>query len=315
MPRQLVPRVEFPERGNTFAIVLKAGWAKVLAAVTGQPDVVFGYLVSGRSLPMAQIEDVIGPCIDASPVRVDTRQANTKLELLENVRDQNLQGMPYETYPYDKIVSQCTQWPPETRFSTLLECQVAAVEPGMIPFGEDLTCFFTSGSDKNVMCMQFLYSLERVSSSLVADMADLLCSVLDQLSHQNELDNPFPSVALAMQPTAIHRKGLTNGSSNQHALKDATNGFTDVSKTIHILPDVRKVWREVFGEEEINPVVPFYSIWRSPIAAVQLADQYKILGYKVEMEDIIEHVTMKERSDILNERHVSSQSLLLQYLG
>ncbi|CAH0021010.1 unnamed protein product, partial [Clonostachys rhizophaga] len=93
-----VPRVEFPERGITFAVVLKAAWAKVLAAVTGQPDIVFGYLVSGRSLPMAQIEDIIGPCINAVPVRVDTRKAKTKLELLENVRDQNLQGMPYETY-------------------------------------------------------------------------------------------------------------------------------------------------------------------------------------------------------------------------
>ncbi|CAG9998538.1 unnamed protein product [Clonostachys byssicola] len=320
-----VPRVEFPEHGITFAIVLKAAWAKVLAAVTGQPDVVFGYLVSGRSLPMAQIEDVIGPCINAVPVRVNTSQTKTKLELLENLRDQNLQGMPYETYPYDKIVSQCTQWPCETRFSTLLECQVAAVEPGMVAFGEDLECFLsatnpqsdladlvvdampsTSGGDKNVMCIQFLYSLERVSSSLIADMADLLCSILDQVSHQNELDNPFSSAALAMQSTAIQPNGLTNGSASHHAQKHATNGVTDANNTMDILPDVRKVWREVFGEEKIDPGAPFYSVWSSRIAAVQLADQYKILGYKLEMEDIIEHPTMKEQSDILNRRHVPS---------
>jgi amino acid adenylation domain-containing protein len=318
-----VPRVEFPERGITFAIVLKAALAKVLATVTGQPDVVFGYLVSGRSLPMAQIEDVIGPCINAAPVRVDTRQAKTKLELLENVRDQNLQGMPYETYPYDKIVSQCTQWPSETRFSTLLECQVAAIEPGMIPFGEDLECFLsatnpqsdladlvvdampnTPSGDKNVMCIQFLYSLERVSSSLVADMADLLCSILDQINHQNELDNPFSSATLTMQSTAIHRNRLTNGSTSRNASQDGANGIADARKTIETLPDVRKVWCEVFGEEEIDPVAPFYSIWSSPIAAVQLADQYKILGYKMEMEDIIEHVTMKEQSDILYRRQM-----------
>ncbi|VUC37662.1 unnamed protein product [Clonostachys rosea] len=317
-----VPRIEFPERGITFAIVLKAAWAKVLAAVTGQPDVVFGYLVSGRSLPMAQIEDVIGPCINATPVRVDTRQAKTKLELLESVRDQNLQGMPYETYPYDNIVTQCTQWPSEIRFSTLLECQVAAVEPGMIPFGEGLECFLsatnpqsdladlvvdampsTSGGDKNVMCIQFLYSLERVSSSLVAGIADLLCSILDQISHQNELDNSFASVTPALQSMAIHASGLANGNASQHASIDATNRVKDASKTVGVLPDVRKVWGEVFGEEEINPLVPFYSIWSSPIAAAQLADQYKMLGYKVEMENIIEHATMREQSDILDRGH------------
>src|SRR5690606_9775151 len=108
-----------------------------------QEDVVFGYLVSGRSLPMAQIEDVVGPCINTTPVRVDTRLTSTVLELLESVRDKNLQGMAYETYPFDKIVSNCTEWPSWTRFSTLLECQVAAVEPGTIPFGQGLECFLS----------------------------------------------------------------------------------------------------------------------------------------------------------------------------
>ncbi|RDL32391.1 HC-toxin synthetase-like protein [Venustampulla echinocandica] len=314
-----VPRVEFLERGITFAIVLKAAWAKVLAAVTGQADVVFGYLVSGRSLPMAQIEDVVGPCINVTPVRVDTRQANTKLELLESVRDQNLQGMPYETYPYDDIVSQCTQWPSWTRFSTLLECQVAAVEPGTIPFGEGLECFLsatnprsdladlvvdampsTSGGNENIMCIQFLHSAQRVSSSLVADMADLLCSYLDQISHQNELDSPLSSVTSAFEPIAMDPTRLTNGSASQHASKDATSDVVDASKTAVIISDVEKVWREVFGEVAMGPVTPFYSIWSSPIAAAQLADQYKRLGYQMEMEDIIEHATMEQQSDILN---------------
>lgn len=101
--RRRVTRVEFPERGITFPIVLKTAWAMVLAAVTGQEDILFGYLVSGHSLPMAQIEDVVGPCINTTPVRVDTRQAKSVLELLESVRDQNLQGMPYETYPMIRL--------------------------------------------------------------------------------------------------------------------------------------------------------------------------------------------------------------------
>ena len=320
-----VPRVEFPGRGLTFAVVLKAAWAKVLAAVTGQADVVFGYLVSGRSLPMAQIEDVVGPCINTTPVRVNTQEPTTVLELLEGVRDQNLQGMPFETYPYDKIVSNCTQWPSGTRLSTLLECQIAAVEPGTVPLGEGLKCFLSatnprsdladlvvdampsgSGGDgaKDIMRVQFLYSAQRVSTSLVAKMADLLCSYLDQIHHQNELDQPLSTLAPALDPVASDSKPVVNGSTDSNNAKDAKKGVVDASKTAAVTPDVEKVWREVLDDVTMNPQTPFYSIWSSPIAAAQFAVQYNKLGYQVDMEDIVAHATMEQQSGLLSRGNV-----------
>jgi amino acid adenylation domain-containing protein len=314
-----VPRVELPERGITFAVVLKAAWAKVLAAVTGQVDVVFGYLVSGRSLPKAQIEDVVGPCINMTPVRVDTRRTSTVLELLDSVRDKNLQGMTYETYPFDKIVSHCTEWPPWTRFSTLLECQVAAIEPGTVPFGHGLKCSLSattspsdladlvvdampsgSGDDGKMMRIQFLHSAERVPGGLVADMADLLCAYLDQIRHRDGLDSPWPSAAPAPKPIAMDPTRPTYDSTSQHVSKDATSDVADESKAAVIVSDVETVWRGIFGEVAMDPATPFYAIWSSPIAAAHLADLYNRLGYRMEMEDIIQHPTMKEQSVMLS---------------
>ena len=93
---------------------------------------------------------------------------------------------------------------------------------------------------------------------------------------------------------------LSDGIANQQALKDATGVEAGASKVCAIISGVEKVWRAVFGELEMNPNTPFYSIRSSPIAAAQLAEQYRRLGYRMEMEGIIEHTTMKQQSDVLS---------------
>lgn len=62
--------------GCTPQAIFQAVWAYVLASYTG-PRVTFGIVVSGRSLPMDHIEDVIGPTFNTIPCSLDISKASS----------------------------------------------------------------------------------------------------------------------------------------------------------------------------------------------------------------------------------------------
>jgi non-ribosomal peptide synthase protein (TIGR01720 family) len=71
---------------TTVSTVLQAGWAQVLAWLTGQDDVVFGAVVSGRPADVRGAESMVGLLINTVPVRATLTAATTVAGLLEQLR-------------------------------------------------------------------------------------------------------------------------------------------------------------------------------------------------------------------------------------
>lgn len=111
--------------GFTFASLLKAAWASVLARNSGISDVVFGHVVSTRGLVSSSTEGLVGPCLEFIPVRVKVKEhnQNTKVarNLLERVQSQHIEGMPHHGYGFRNIVRECTEWPSSTRMHTFVQ--------------------------------------------------------------------------------------------------------------------------------------------------------------------------------------------------
>jgi hypothetical protein len=59
------------ENEMTRSVFLHAAWSLVLAHFTGMRQVCFGYISSGRDLPVDGIEDMVGPLINMQIARVD----------------------------------------------------------------------------------------------------------------------------------------------------------------------------------------------------------------------------------------------------
>ncbi|KAI1114796.1 acetyl-CoA synthetase-like protein [Nemania sp. NC0429] len=122
-------RFRCPSSGNssgfTFASLLKAAWAAVLARNSGTSDVVFGHVVSTRSLVNSSTEGLVGPCLEFVPVRVMVEEhkgnASAARNLLERVQSQQIEGMPHHGYGFRNIVRQCTDWPSSTRMHTFVQ--------------------------------------------------------------------------------------------------------------------------------------------------------------------------------------------------
>lgn len=75
-----------------------AVWALVLARRTGQTDLTFGAVTSGRALvDMPHVEKVVGPCCQLSPIRVrlDDGRRQTAMDLLQSVQRQAVESAAY----------------------------------------------------------------------------------------------------------------------------------------------------------------------------------------------------------------------------
>ncbi|MCV7298538.1 amino acid adenylation domain-containing protein [Mycobacterium barrassiae] len=71
---------------TTVSTVLQAGWARLLMAVTGQRDVAFGAVTSGRPAELAGAESIIGLLINTVPVRADMTATLTVSDLLTRLQ-------------------------------------------------------------------------------------------------------------------------------------------------------------------------------------------------------------------------------------
>ncbi|MEV0648299.1 amino acid adenylation domain-containing protein [Phytomonospora sp. NPDC050363] len=78
----------FAARGVTLAHAAEAAWGIVLSRAVGEPDVVFGKVVSGRDAPLPGIDKTVGLFINTIPVRVQIPADGTVADLVEAVRDQ-----------------------------------------------------------------------------------------------------------------------------------------------------------------------------------------------------------------------------------
>ncbi|WP_156749415.1 condensation domain-containing protein, partial [Mycobacterium sp. E1747] len=73
-------------RATTLSTVLHAAWAQMLVLLTGQHDVAFGTVTSGRSADVHGAESMVGLLINTTPVRARIAPATTVADLLDQLR-------------------------------------------------------------------------------------------------------------------------------------------------------------------------------------------------------------------------------------
>jgi amino acid adenylation domain-containing protein len=90
--------------GTTLFMTLLAGWATVLARLSGQADVVIGTPSANRG--HAEIEGLIGFFVNTLALRVDLSAGPTVAELLGQVRARALEGQRNQDIPFEQVVER-----------------------------------------------------------------------------------------------------------------------------------------------------------------------------------------------------------------
>ncbi|CAO2654052.1 Nn.00g107850.m01.CDS01 [Neocucurbitaria sp. VM-36] len=85
------------EKSNvTFANILLAAWALVLRSYTNSSDVCYGYLTSGRNVPIDNIENAVGAFINMLVSRLDVTSTISLLEIIQKVQTDFIESMPHQ---------------------------------------------------------------------------------------------------------------------------------------------------------------------------------------------------------------------------
>ncbi|KAH8197022.1 hypothetical protein TruAng_008809 [Truncatella angustata] len=108
--------------GVTLASVVSSAWAVVLSEMTGQKDVVYGSLVSGRDVSMPGVEDIVGPCVNIVPVRAQVSPKKFPHELFLSIQDQNLAAQEH-SFRLEDILEHNTNWSAGSEFSSVVQHQ------------------------------------------------------------------------------------------------------------------------------------------------------------------------------------------------
>ncbi|GFF55149.1 nonribosomal peptide synthetase 8 [Aspergillus udagawae] len=112
----------------TPSIWVRAAWALLIGHIVNTDDIVFGATVSGRQLPIARIQDVIGPTIATVPVRVRLDWGASIRDFVCQLQHQATDMIPFEQvglHRLHRISEDCKQG---SQFRTLLNVQPAQTE-------------------------------------------------------------------------------------------------------------------------------------------------------------------------------------------
>ncbi|KAM4063969.1 AMP-binding enzyme [Hirsutella rhossiliensis] len=109
--------------GLTASTLMRGALAVVISQQTGSADVIFGAVVSGRSAPVAGIDNLVGPTIATVPVRVRVPREQPARDYLETVQRQAAEMIPYEQTGLQHIARISESGRAACRFQTLLVVQ------------------------------------------------------------------------------------------------------------------------------------------------------------------------------------------------
>ncbi|KAJ4328811.1 hypothetical protein N0V84_000821 [Fusarium piperis] len=123
----------------SFATIARAAWAVILGMRSrtsdANKDICFAATVSGRTVPLEGIEDIVGPTITTTPVRLQFNLDDTISDLLEHVHDQSLSMLPFEHFGLGRIREISSSARDACASVNLLVVQPSQLADGTLPLG------------------------------------------------------------------------------------------------------------------------------------------------------------------------------------
>jgi amino acid adenylation domain-containing protein/non-ribosomal peptide synthase protein (TIGR01720 family) len=115
--------------GITLSNIFQLAWSLVLRAFTGSDDICFGYLTSGRDIPLSGIEDAIGPFINMLVCRTKFSSDLTLGQLLESTQEDYINNTKHQHVSLAEI-KRSLNLPDIPLFNTILSLQRGGMAMG-----------------------------------------------------------------------------------------------------------------------------------------------------------------------------------------
>ncbi|KAJ2897649.1 Nonribosomal Peptide Synthase (NRPS) [Zalerion maritima] len=275
----------------------QSSWATTLAAFTRTGDVCFGNVISGRSISVNGIEELVFPCFNTIPIRVALGDGGMEqyMGLVRHFQSLNPTLLEYQFTPLRMIQVACGRG--GRLFDTLLLLQQPkrGLDPHVWKLEQDegimdvpLVCeVIPCGEVVDVRLHYATSLLSHSAASVVIDMFILAFTTALQFPQSRVHVHPNLPPELSRRISELE---LENGLSNEVALSEETLVDDDW------LPTELKI-RSVLAsfascpQERIRRDTTIYQLGLDSISAVQVASSLKRQGFTVTATDVIENPT------------------------
>ncbi|KAF9880550.1 peptide synthetase [Colletotrichum karsti] len=106
-----ISRADLDESARYFQchpqVFFQAALAWLWAGLQGQSDVAIGSVSSGRTIPVTNVERIMGPFISSTPLRVNLKGMTTIADLIRAVHSTNRQVLQHGILPLNEIKKLC----------------------------------------------------------------------------------------------------------------------------------------------------------------------------------------------------------------
>ena len=162
------------------ATILYAAVAIVLGAHSGTEDVIFGLTLSGRSVLVDDIDDMMGPTITTLPFRTTLNKSVSITEYFEQVQEAVLNLIPHQHYGLQKIKKVASGAAKACDFRTLV-----VVQPADQTAGDDTLFEKIRSSNDDLgnipLTLEFIFEKHQIRVECAYDLAYIPDPELDVL--------------------------------------------------------------------------------------------------------------------------------------
>ncbi|KAL8707358.1 MAG: hypothetical protein Q9220_007606 [cf. Caloplaca sp. 1 TL-2023] len=319
----------------SYVTLLKATWALALHQLSHSDDITFGNIVSGRLAAFDGIQDVIGPCLNAVPLRVGIDRKSSIRELLQRIDDQHIAAIPYELVSMDRIAKQA-DWPcrrgPWTLFQYQnLPDQVRSESGGNIDnkdttsasWGYAGNATYGGGLLQAGMCwlmawpvqnsqasFRFTYSPLTLPTAAAKHVMRVFLETLREIN-QCDISSPLSSIVKNQEDCDIFQH-LFDDKDDVQANDDGGPHSTppldiDTVPTT-ILRHLKAIWDRVLdlpidestAQADVpDPEISFFDLGGDSISATELAFASSKAGLDLTLQDVIDFPTMAQQGALL----------------
>lgn len=304
--RHHIPVVSLSQYGITAATVLKSAWAVLLARLTDSTDVVFGHTIANRSAAtLANIDTVVGPCLNVVPVRARLDAGQTVLDFLLAQQQQQVANMPHEFLGFRQIIRDCTDWRCWTHFSSVVQHQniepdrslllgqghATLYEPGFLGADLDLTDVSVLSSPRadGFVDLDLLTSTAVMTPFAAELLIEQLCGLLRLWA------------VLPVKTTSVYEKGASPAllpllKGEGRAVDDILDKSQQSTVDLNIRATVQQAWRAVLPiDSQIDDdKVDFFEAGGDLIHMALLLTELRAhgIGRDMRLETLVQHSSL-----------------------
>lgn len=217
------------------------------AGLQGQPDVVIGSVSSGRTIPITQVERIMGPFISSTPLRVKLQELTSKTDLIRAIHAANRQALQHGILPLNEIKKLSGLHPGDSIFDVLFVYQESLFSQNR-----------ASSQVREVAHQDFL------ETKLLVEIEPAAGGPTCRITHHTDAISTEHASLLSQQLEAVVSCLLRNPEALIDTLQDClapelTSVFNASPSTLATVPDLASIFEQTAETTPDAPAVLFAS--------------------------------------------------------